>query len=475
MSKEYEVNGTEGVQLRQLHERGSEDSTNTQDFDRLLSDNVSDAPSPDLPPVDGGRGAWMCLLGCWLLEAMIWGFAFSFGVFHQYYSSHALFGHSSSIATIGSLVTGVSYLGMPLGNWVAHEWPQHRRKMCAVGWLLCLVGLAAASLATTASQLVVFQGLFYGIGGFVCYTTSRFILNEWWIGRRGEAYRILSASSGVSGILVPFLLDWLLEKYGFRIALRIYGVITVVLSGPGLLLIQHRQPPNRPSEIREKVQIGGFEDFISLSGTPHFLLLTAAVFLQGLVFFVPNIFIPSFASVLGVSTRTGAGLLALLSTFQILGQLWQDWMSKRVNVCIPASISAFASAVAACFLWGLAKGVWWLVPFVLIWGFFSASYSVLHPCMASYLLNGDKRNVHADDRIKILLYSFFGFVRGVPNILEGPISGWLMAVNGREYDWERFGLRRYSSLIWFTGMCMLASSLIAISSFRRRPSKHPSG
>ena len=162
MFKEHKVDGSraEGVQLRQMHDRPSEESTNTQDFDRLLSDDVSEAPSTGLPPVDGGRGAWMCLLGCWLVEAIIWGFAISFGVFQRYYSSHPLFKHSNSIATIGSLAMGVSYLGMPLAISVALKFPHYRRKVCAVGWLLCLVGLAAASLATSLWQLLLSQGLF---------------------------------------------------------------------------------------------------------------------------------------------------------------------------------------------------------------------------------------------------------------------------------------------------------------------------
>ena len=479
MSKGYDVDVRPGIPLRQIHNPGSEDSVsaNNSDFDHLLSDDVSVASSStELPPVDGGRGAWLCLLGCCLAEAMIWGFALSFGVFERHYSSLLLFKDSSSIPSIGTLAIGVSFLGMPFANPVALGWPQHRRKMSVTGWCICLLGLAAASLATTTSHLLAFQGLLYGVGWCICYTPFWLILNEWWVEKRGMAYGILFAASGVSGTIIPFVLDWMLESYGFRIALRAYGVMTIAISGPGLLLIQHRQPPTRHFSYVEKSQTEALRVLKPIVGNLHFLLLAGAAFLQGLVFFIPNIFIPSFSEVLGLSSTSSAGLLAIISLFQVFGQLCQNWVSNRVNVYIPASISAFASAVAAFFLWGLAKGVAWLLPFAILWGFFSASYSALYIRMVSFLLNDNRENVPINDRPGMLLYGFFSFDRGVANILAGPISSLLIAAAGKKFEWERIGLGKYRYLVWFTILCMLASALVGVGWRRRhrgRPGVYP--
>ena len=475
MSKDFEasINGNvrtaPSVPLRRLHDRESFDSTDAPDFERFITDDTSDSPStdPSLPPMDRGRGAWMCLLGCWLVEAMIWGLAISFGVFQRYYAGHPLFKESGSIATIGTLATGVSYLGMPFANSVAIKWPQHRRKMCSVGWFLCVGALAAASLATGVRQLLLFQGLLYGVGWVVCYTPFLFILNEWWVERRGFAYGLLFAASGVSGLVIPVVMDWMLERYGFRTALRMYGVMIVIVSGPGLFLIQHRQPPSPQQRHTEKVTPSARETLKPFLRNFHFLALAAAVFLQGLGFFIPNIFIPDFAKVLGISSRASSGLLALISLSQILGQLWQGWLSDRVNVYIPATISAFFCAVGACFLWGWGRGLGSLIPFVMIWGFFSASYSVLYTRMVSFLLNGDRMDLPTDERIGMLLYGLFSFERGVANILEGPISSWLRAAAGKKIGWETFGLGRYEYIIWFTILCMGLSSMAGVG-WRRR-------
>ena len=476
MLPKHKANGgtAQGVPLRRI-DRASLDSTSTTDFEHLLPrDASSDSPTGfenSLPPVDCGRGAWLCLLGCWLVEAMIWGLAISFGVFQRYYAAHPLFKDSSSIATIGTLATGVSYLGMPFANYFALKWPRHRWRMCSAGWFLCVGSLAAASLATGVKWLMFTQGLMYGIGWVVCYTPFLFTLNEWWVERRGFAYGVLFASSGASGIIIPTVLDWMLERYGFRTALRTYGVMIVLISGPGLFLIQHRQPP-RLERYNGKAAMSTRDALRLFAKNYHFWSLATAVFLQGLGFFIPNLFIPEFAKILGLSSRASAGLLALISLSQICGQLWQGWMSDNINVYIPASASTLYSAVGAFFLWGWAKGVGWLIPFAILWGFFSASYSVLYARMVSFLLNGDRMDLPTDERVGMLLYGFFSFERGVANILEGPLSSALKTAAGRRMYWDKFGLGRYQYIIWFTIVCMGLSSLVGIG-WRRRHTDRP--
>ena len=471
------------VPLRRIQDRESFDSTNTADFERLLNEDDSESETKydndvetynaRLPPTDRGRGAWMCLLGCWLVEAMIWGFAISFGVFQRYYASHPLFRGSADVATIGTLATGVSYLGMPLMSYFALKWPAQRRKMCVAGWCICVGALAWASLATSVTGLLLSQGLLYGVGWVVCYTPFLFILNEWWVQRRGFAYGFLFASSGVSGLVIPVIMDSMLNRWGFRVALRSYAAMIFFVSGPGLLLIQHRQPPKQRKKFTEKPTASAYEAFRSFLNNIHFRLLAAAVFLQGLAFFIPNIYIPEMAKLMGISSTASSGLLAILSISQIAGQLWQGWMSDQVNVYIPAATSTVYCAVGSFFLWGWAKGLPSLIPFAIIWGFFSASYSVLYTRMVGFLLNGDRLDLPTDERVGMFLYGIFSFIRGISNILEGPISGWLKAAAGDRVYWDWFGMGRYQYMIVFTVVCMGLSSLVGVG-WRYRYINHPS-
>lgn len=457
----------ESVPLRDISPPAS---VTSDDFDRLLSEDeaVSEGSSFDIgfsqgpshPPTDRGRHAWTFLAACWLVEAMLWAFPLAFGIFQSYYSSHPLFQDSDSIPTIGTLATGSSYLGMPFVNAIVLRWPQYQRQLCLFGWLLCVLGLVGASFATKVWQLLLFQGLIYGIGWVVCYTPFLFMLNGWFIKKRGLAYGILFGASGVSGLVIPLVVGHILDRFGFRVALRVYAIVTVFVSIPGFFLIKPRIKPSiTPPTASELHKLAGESDSIwRVVQSPHFAVFTAAIFIQGLAFFLPNVFLPSYAISLSLPLASANSLLALLSLSQVVGQLTMGYVSDTFNPYYPTSIAALASGLGAVFLWGPAKGMWRLVPFALLWGFFSASYSVLYMSVCTFLTK--------DPALAMTVYGVFSFERGMANILEGPISTWL---NGeQDVDVEKFALGRYHGVVWFTGVCMFLSSLGIAGLFIRK-------
>jgi len=70
----------------------------------LIEQNFGPAPdqSRSISRADGGRDAWLFLAACFMVEALVWGFPFSFGIFQEYYGSHEPFASSGNIATIGT-------------------------------------------------------------------------------------------------------------------------------------------------------------------------------------------------------------------------------------------------------------------------------------------------------------------------------------------------------------------------------------
>ncbi|KAJ8611510.1 hypothetical protein MRB53_037917 [Persea americana] len=63
------------------------------------------------------------------------------------------------------------------------------------------------------------------------------------------AYGILCGASGVSGTVMPFVLQAMLVKYGFRTTLRATAVALVVLTGPLIPLLKGRLPPSEQSAV----------------------------------------------------------------------------------------------------------------------------------------------------------------------------------------------------------------------------------
>ena len=406
----------------------------------------------DLPPTDRGAAAWKFVLGAWWVEAMLWGFPLSFGIFQAHYAQHELFTDSKNIAIIGALATGISNLGLPFVSPVALRFPQYQRHMVCFGWCLCCVSLVGASFATQVWHLILSQGVLYGSGWVICYTPFLIMLNEWFVKKRGLVYGILFGASGVSGLILPFILEASLSRFGFRVTLRAFAIAVVVVSGPALVLL-------KPRVVRKNAVRAG-HGTLQFVTDKTFWLFAIAVFLQGIGFYLPAIFLPSFAHALSLSHAQGALLLALCSLAQVTGQMALGQLSDKVDMHILTSLSAGVPATAAFLLWGPAKSFAPLAVFALLYSGFGGGYSVLWSRVTTYMSD--------DPGTAMVIFGIFSFERGFGNMLAGPISTWLLADTTNISD---YGLARYSAVIQFVGVTMALSSLSGIGYFWSRPAK----
>ncbi|KAH7063952.1 hypothetical protein BKA63DRAFT_572397 [Paraphoma chrysanthemicola] len=87
-----------------------------------------------LPPTDGYKDAWLCLISCFMLEALIWGFPASYG-------------------------TGIMYLDIPLLYAILKFFPRLRACATPVGLILVRLALGLGSLSTSITHLILTQGI----------------------------------------------------------------------------------------------------------------------------------------------------------------------------------------------------------------------------------------------------------------------------------------------------------------------------
>ena len=67
-----------------------------------ITNDINHQQEFSLPPADGGKDAWLFLITCFFVEAFVWGFPFSYGIFEDYYSTHDPFVGKSGIPAVGS-------------------------------------------------------------------------------------------------------------------------------------------------------------------------------------------------------------------------------------------------------------------------------------------------------------------------------------------------------------------------------------
>ena len=411
-----------------------------------------------LPPIDGGIAAWKLLFGAFMVEALVWGtsdskmntictelisigFPMCFGVFQNYYFENEPFRGNKNIPIAGTCSSAIAYLGAPFFTPLVKRYQRYQIHMIWIGWPICIFALIGASFAKSIGTLIFTQGVLYGFGALILYYPMLSMVNEWFVQKRGLAYGILCCATGINGIVMPFIIEVLLKKYGYQTTLRAVAISLVVLTGPMIPMLKGRLPASHQNATG-KTDLTFFKK-------PLFYLYATSNFCQAMGYFFPALYLPSYATSIGLGPTVGALLLALVSLAQVLGQLTFGVLSDtRVPLHFLIFLSPFISAIAALTLWGLARSLAPLIVFSLTYGFFAAGYVVLWARMGTTLSE--------DPTAALATFSVFAFGKGVGNVLAGPISAGLISQITSLGD---YGVLRYKGVVIFTGVCMFLSSL----------------
>ena len=132
---------------------------------------------------------------------------------------------------------GILYLSSPFIFALLSRYPHLRRWSGPLGLLITVVGFFSSSFANSIGGLVATQGVIAAIGGGLLYSPVTLYMDEWWVRRKGLAYGVMLASKALSGVIVPFVMDAALHRFGFRITMRAWSVAIVCLYPPFTLTI----------------------------------------------------------------------------------------------------------------------------------------------------------------------------------------------------------------------------------------------
>ncbi|TKX22242.1 MFS transporter-like protein 100 [Elsinoe australis] len=394
-----------------------------------------------LTPVDGGAAAWRLLCAAFVFETLLWGFPLSFGVFQEYYSKIPEFANNRYIPVIGTIASGLGYLGAPVIMPLIQRYQRWQRQMILVGWPLCIAGLVLGSFASSLEVLILTQGVAYGLGFLIFYYPILSMVNEYWIARRGMAYGILCGASGVSGSMMPFVLQALLAKYGYRTTLRAVAIALTLCTGPLIPFLKGRLPPSERANT-PRIDWTFFRN-------PLFWVYSVSNLLQGFGYFYPSLYLPSYASSLDLGDKSGALVLALMSISQVGGQFVFGLLSDRkVPLDVLACLSTMVAATACLTMWRLAESLPILIVFGIVYGFFGAGFTAIWARMSTAVTD--------DVTAGPIVFSLLDFGKGVGNVLAGPIGGLLVTPGSQQSGTSSSGSYRW--IIVFTGACMFASA-----------------
>ncbi|KAJ5972571.1 uncharacterized protein N7479_002489 [Penicillium vulpinum] len=392
-----------------------------------------------LSPMDGGVNAWLFLAACFVMEALVWGFAFTYGVFQAYYSDIPQFKDSGNIAVIGTCAMGIMYLDLPLVFAAYRQWPKYQRFGCGLGVLLMCAALGLSSLATSTNHLIVTQGIFYALGGSIAYAPCILLMEEWFDRRKGLAFGVMWAGTGIGGVVLPIVMEQLLGRYGFRITLRGFAVVLFILTAPLVYFVKPRVPV-------ADTQSSPPPPNLRFIFTSTFALFEFCNTVEALGFFLPSIYLPTYAGMIGASTSLQALTLILFNLASVVGCVLMGAIIDKFDVTLCILVSTVGSSIGIFLIWGFSMSLPPLFIFAVVYGLFAGSYTSTWPGIMRDVV---RKQPSAESS---MVFACLAAGRGVGNLVSGPLSEALL----KGMPWEGnagYGYGSgYGSLIVFTGV-----------------------
>ncbi|KAJ4405494.1 hypothetical protein N0V91_005234 [Didymella pomorum] len=365
-------------------------------------------------------------------------FPFAFGIFQEHYSSHPPFKGQRNIAIVGTCALGLMYLSSPLVFGMLAWYPTWKRPCIMIGLIIMCLSLGLSSLSMTVPHLIATQGIFYAIGGALCYSPTIGFMDEWFVKRKGLAFGTmwLKAGTGLGGAIIPLLLQFLLNKYGFRTTLRIWAIVFFVSAAPLYAFLKPRLPVAQATNRRT------FN--LSFLKNKAFLLLQVGNILEGFGYFVPSIYLPTIAKGLGASSSVSALTLILINTATVVGCVVMGLIVDRYHVTTCILVSTLGSTLSVFLLWGFSSQLSLLLVFCFTYGLFAGCFTTTYPG----IMKAVSRSQQTGDTT--MVYAILVAGRGIGNVACGPVSEVLI----RAGELGRTGVygSQYGPLVIFTGI-----------------------
>ncbi|XP_064539112.1 monocarboxylate transporter 13 [Drosophila montana] len=188
----------------------------------LLS-KKDDSGEYDLVPPDGGWG-WLVLFGACLTNILIPGTIKSFGVlFIEFLQAF------ETTQTQASWIPALCYflyssLG-PISSILSVKYSY--RTVTMIGAISASLGMILSYWASSVGYLYISYGVLVGIGAGLSFPPTVYIVTSYFVKLRGLANGLCISGSAIGSIILPPVLRWLLETYGYRGSCLIMGGVTL--------------------------------------------------------------------------------------------------------------------------------------------------------------------------------------------------------------------------------------------------------
>ncbi|KAJ1896801.1 hypothetical protein LPJ66_003770 [Kickxella alabastrina] len=310
-------------------------SIETQSFDKDTPDYLS-KPSTitdieEYAPA-GCAYAWI-IVACASLNMMCTiGIANSFGVFSTYYIN-SLYPNESA-ANIAWVATSITFFMLveaiatgPLTDRFGF------RLVSLAGAIICRLAILLTSFTNVLWQVVLTQGIMFGIGAACIFSPSSSLPSQWHDKTRPLATAITVAGSGAGSMLFTAITQNLLDAIGYKWALRVLALILLCISGTASLFYKRR----------ESVPKGGV-NFMAIARDKRLIVIGLAGFFVNVGLFMLWYYLPTAALALGQTKQASNNLILNINAGSTMSRVISGFIVMEFG---PINIAIFSYLI--CF------------------------------------------------------------------------------------------------------------------------------
>ncbi|KAJ8518626.1 hypothetical protein ONZ45_g4304 [Pleurotus djamor] len=342
--------------------------------------SVDEKPPPSaIPPVpEGGRQAWLSVIGGSMILFCTFGVVQSFGVYQDYYKTILNEHTPSEISWIGSVqVFFLFALGLPAGKLFDEGYFHHT---VISGSVIYIVSLFLLSLAKPHHyyQFILAQGVGMGVGMGLMFLPSLTLTSHYFRKKRSTAMGVVLAGSSIGGCLYPILLNNVFSKSGFGWGVRAVGFLDLGLLIFANLLMKTRLPSRKARPPQKPVE------FKKIIFDLPYMVFVAGSFLVFWGLFFPFFYLQFFATQHHVTPVLVKYSITIMNASSVFGRTIPNFLGDKFgpfNVMIPSTVIS-GGLIYAMFGASTTGG---LITFAILYGFFSGGFvSLCTPAAALF-------------------------------------------------------------------------------------------
>ncbi|KAJ3710677.1 monocarboxylate transporter [Lentinula raphanica] len=431
-------------------------------MDSLVNQN-DDGPEQIIAPPTRIYQTMLVLAGSMMIFHII-GLNQVFGIFQEFYTSSqsnikGAQGQDALVSLVGSIGTGLTWSGSIIMNPLIAR-IDNIKLVTLTGAFIMSLGLVLASFATHIWHLYLTQALLYGLGSSMYYFPLMTLAPTYFDRHRGFAMGMILAGSGVGGLVMALVLQFLLDHYGIQWALRILGTWNLAVAFPVSMVVRHRPGFGFGSQTLRRTSRARTTINKALLKRGTFWYQSIGAFLQAAGNVIPLYYMTSYTvSVLSLSRSEGSLFVSINSGVNSLSRIAMGLLADYIGRQNTLIGGAMLSAVSVFALWYNAQEARF-IGFVVLYGIYAGGYNALLPTTITEIYG-----VENYASINGVLY----FIRGLGSIFGAPMAGLILGSHSRSSAASSstksnplgLGLvqKRYNEVVIFDGMLLLAAAV----------------